>query len=189
MPLEGHVRVSYETDKMLVVPHRLVPSAKPNRDHVQFCLNKFKNIADIKIGIERTNLLHCWSQTSACPACGCRSTLLIGSETRTKRGRSKSSAVKCITSDTKDHHGSQRPDAELILGNPVVRSTGEVSFREGYWVRRFACATRANGLTVCDGFGLRVPFRFHQGRVTTVASLQQCPLGAHIPDAGHENSS
>lgn len=42
-----------------------------------------KSFAELRDGIDRTIMLHCWAQTNECPECGCHSELLFAPETPT----------------------------------------------------------------------------------------------------------
>lgn len=61
--------------------HPVVVSTLEEKTMFDSNRSDLEGIADIKDGIEEMILLHCWSQTSACPACGCDSALRIGPET------------------------------------------------------------------------------------------------------------
>lgn len=54
--------------------------------------NDIEGIADIKDGIERTILLHCWAHTAACPACGV--------SRRYRSGRRSDEVVGCELCET-----------------------------------------------------------------------------------------
>ena len=40
-----------------------------------------KSFAEIREGIDRTIMLHCWAQISVCPVCGCESDMQFGNQT------------------------------------------------------------------------------------------------------------